>query len=144
MTLVFGSDHAGFEFRQELARRARDWGHTVEEVGAESTDAYDYPFASDAVAMRIVQKTADFGVLVCGSGIGVCIRANRYRGVRAANVCTAEMAELARLHNDANVLCLGARLVSIETAEAALQKFLATETAPEERHRRRVQQLDGN
>ena len=86
----------------------------------------------------------DLGVLVCGTGIGVSIRANRYSGIRAANCCTTEMAVLARQHNHANVLCLGARLLNLEQAEEIARVFLQTEEDTSERHSRRVRKLDGN
>jgi ribose 5-phosphate isomerase B len=142
MRLAFGADHAGFCLREELAEWAKKQGHEVAQFGAESTDPYDYPDASDLIAHVLLENKADFGILVCGSGIGVDIRANRYDHIRAANCTSTEMAELSRLHNHANVLCLGARLVDDAKAKAILDKFLNTEESREPRHVRRVEKMD--
>lgn len=144
MNLVFGSDHAGFELRTELAQEAKAYGHTVVEVGATSTEPYDYPDASDLVAQAILRGHSEMGVLICGTGIGVSIRANRYDGIRAAVCCSVETASLARLHNHANVLCIGARTTSVELAKEILKTFLETGEDGQERHVRRVEKLDGS
>lgn len=144
MKLLFGSDHAGFELRSHVAQWARSQGHEVTEVGANSDEPFDYPLASDAVACELKSGVFDFGVLVCGTGIGVCIRANRYPHVRAAECTSVEMAELARRHNHANVLCLGGRILSKEQSEAILSAFLMTGPDDAERHARRVDMLDAN
>lgn len=142
MKLVFGSDHAGFELRQQLARAATADGHEVRELGARSAQSFDYPLASDEVCASLLNKEADLGVLICGSGIGVEIRANRYNGIRAANCTSVKMAELARQHNHANVLCLGARLLEPEEARQILQAFLRSQPDMMERHQKRVELLD--
>jgi ribose 5-phosphate isomerase B len=142
MRLAFGADHAGYCLREELAQWAKDQGYEVEELGAQSTEPYDYPDASDLVARDLLERKADFGILVCGSGIGVDIRANRYDHIRAANCTSTEMAELSRLHNHANVLCLGARLVDADKAKDILRTFLATQESQEPRHVRRVEKMD--
>jgi ribose 5-phosphate isomerase B len=140
--LAFGADHAGFCLRRDLAEWAKGQGWEVAEFGAESTEPYDYPDAADLVARELERKTVDFGVLVCGSGIGVDIRANRYDFIRAANCTSTEMAELSRLHNHANVLCLGARLMDSEKAKEILETFLQTQESQEPRHIRRVEKMD--
>lgn len=140
--LAFGSDHAGFHHRTGLAEFARSLGHEVSEFGAASTESYDYPEASDLVAHEVLQGRADFGILICGSGIGVCIRANRYFGIRAAACYSTEMAKLAKLHNHANVLCLGERLTEFEAAKQILLEFLDTEPDGSPRHCIRVEKLD--
>lgn len=137
-----GSDHAGFSLRQSLAEYARQQGHDVSELGAGGTDAYDYPEASDAVVARVLEDGANTGVLICGTGIGVSIRANRYPGIRAAVCCSPETAKLARMHNHANILCLGARTTTPDTARQILQVFLETGPDLAERHVRRVSKLD--
>jgi ribose 5-phosphate isomerase B len=142
MKLIFGSDHAGFELRRHVADWARSQGHEVTEVGAQSDAAFDYPLASDAVACELKTGNYEFGVLVCGTGIGVCIRANRYSHIRAAECVSAEMARLARQHNYANVLCIGGRILSKEQGEEILSAFLGTEPDDAERHARRVDLLD--
>lgn len=144
MRLIFGADHAGFSLRQAMANWARGQGHEVEEVGALDDKAYDYPAASDHVVEAILAGRAELGVVACGTGIGVCIRANRHPGIRAANCCNPEMARLARQHNHANVLCVGGRLLNEEEGIAILQAFIETPESAEDRHRRRVEMLDGN
>lgn len=142
MKLAFGSDHAGFTLRSALERWAELRGEEVSRWGAMSLDAYDYPDAADAVCQEVLAGRADLGVLVCGSGIGISIRANRHAGIRAANCCSRQMAELARLHNHANVICFGERLIAEADAISALEAFLTTEPDHAERHVRRVEKLD--
>ncbi len=129
--------------RRIVAAWAREASYDVVETGAQSEEPYDYPCASDLVAKAVLNGDAEFGVLVCGTGIGVSIRANRYEGIRAAECTSAEMAELARRHNYANVLCLGGRILSKEQGIDILKTFLETEADNAERHARRVEMLDG-
>jgi ribose 5-phosphate isomerase B len=142
MKLILGSDHAGFQLRQGMATWARSQGHEVREVGALSDAAYDYPVASDEVVNGVLKKSFDLGVIACGTGIGVSIRANRHPGIRAANCCSEEMARLAREHNHANVLCVGARILKEDEAIAILKAFVETPESTEARHVRRVELLD--
>jgi len=144
MKLVFGSDHAGFCMRRDLAEWARGLGHEVEELGAQDESAYDYPDVADAVAERILHGEAEMGVLMCGTGIGVCIRANRHRGIRAALACNPAEAVLARQHNHANVLCLGGRTISHDHAQEVVAAFLNASPDYQERHVRRVAKLDSD
>jgi ribose 5-phosphate isomerase B len=140
MTLAIGSDHAGFNYKQALAEMLRAEGHTVRDFGTHSIDSVDYPDFAAATARAVAGGQAELGVLVCGSGIGVSITANKVLGVRAANCLTAEMAELARQHNNANIVALGERLVSLDTAKNIVHAFLAT---PFEggRHEKRVEKI---
>jgi ribose 5-phosphate isomerase B len=142
MRIVLGADHAGYALRKKLAEWARQSGHEVSEVGALDDKAFDYPVASDEVVHAILQGIADLGVVCCGTGIGVCIRANRHPSVRAANCTSVEMARLARQHNHANILCLGARITPEEDALDILKAFIETPESTEERHVRRVRMLD--
>jgi ribose 5-phosphate isomerase B len=144
MKLVFGSDHAGFSLRKKLVEWATQEGHEVLELGAQDESPYDYPDAADLVAKAVLSKEWDFGVLACGTGIGVAMSANRHKGIRAANCCTPEMAELSREHNHANILCLGGRLLDPQQALEILKAFLATGEDTAGRHSRRVQKLDQN
>lgn len=144
MKLIFGSDHAGLELRRHVANWAHSRGHSVTEVGADSEQAFDYPLAADAVACQMRPGGFDFGVLVCGTGIGVCIRANRYHHIRAAECTSVEMARLARQHNYANVLCMGGRILSMDEGEQILAAFLQTTPDNAERHARRVDLLDAD
>ena len=142
MNLAFGSDHAGFALRQALEDLCRDQGHAVASYGAMSEESYDYPLAADAVCRAVLDHDAELGIVICGSGIGVSIRANRYPGIRCALCTSVELAKLSRQHNHANMLALGQRTTSQDLAAQILHAFL--ETAPEhaERHDRRVRQLD--
>ncbi len=142
MKLIFGSDHAGYELRGQIADWARTKGYHVTETGAESEESFDYPLAADAVACELKSGLYDFGILICGTGIGVSIRANRYSHVRAADCTSEEMANLARQHNHANVLCLGSRILSKDKAISILSAFLETGKDEAERHARRVNLLD--
>lgn len=126
MNLALGSDHAGFRYKQELATFLAEQGHTIRDAGTHSLDSVDYPDFAVAVARAVASGEAEFGVLVCGSGIGVSITANKVSGVRAANCLTEEMARLARQHNNANVVTLGERLISLDTTKAIVVAFLAT------------------
>ncbi len=142
MRLAFGCDHAGFKLCEHLLGWAQANGYQTTRFGATSEEPFDYPEASDPVAHEVLEGRADFGVLICGSGIGVCIRANRYPGIRAGACTTELMAQLTRQHNHANVLCLGERLTEASLAEKILATFLATPPETAERHRQRVDKLD--
>ncbi len=142
MRIVLGSDHAGYEFRTMLRQYLQEDGLETQEVGASGPEAYDYPDASDEVVKVVLGGHADLGVLVCGTGIGVSIRANRYHGIRAALCCSPEMAALAREHNDANVVCLGARTTEPATAVQIVRTFVHGTSSSEPRHRRRIEKLD--
>ncbi|MCB1007982.1 MAG: ribose 5-phosphate isomerase B [Acidobacteria bacterium] len=142
MRIAVGADHAGYELKSRLVERLKAAGHAVTDCGTDSTDSVDYPDFAAAVAARVVDGTVDRGLLVCGSGIGMAIGANRHRGVRAVAANDLYSARLAREHNDANVLALGARIVAGALAEEILDLFLATPFAGG-RHARRVDKLDG-
>ncbi len=142
MVLAFGSDHAGFKLRKFLEQRAVEAGHTIQSFGALSQESFDYPVAADPVCEAVLKGEAEFGILICGSGVGISIRANRHPGIRCALCFTPELAAMAREHNHANVLALGERLLEPEMASQILSTFLTTEPDTAERHVRRVQQLD--
>lgn len=128
MQIAIGSDHAGFDQKQRLAQHLADLGHEVIDVGTVSAEqSVDYPDFALAVARAVASGDADFGVLVCGTGIGMAIAANKVAGVRAANVTTPEFAALAREHNDANVVTVSARFVPIQVNEEIVDAFLSTE-----------------
>lgn len=139
--VVIGSDHAGFELKEAIKVHARQLGLDVEDKGCFSLESVDYPDYSGLVARGVLADSQAMGVLVCGSGIGVSIGANRYNGIRAALCFDAYLAALSRAHNDANVLCLGARVVG---QPYALEIFDAFLNGPFEgsRHQTRIQKLD--
>lgn len=140
--LAFASDHAGFELKQSLVSFAIENGYSVLDFGTDSTESCDYPVIVPPVVEAIRKQSADFGVLVCGSGIGVDIVANRFRGMRSALCHKAEMAAGARSHNNANILSLGSKYISLEEAMQALLKFIETPFSKEERHVRRIGMID--
>jgi ribose 5-phosphate isomerase B len=138
--IILASDHAGLELRQDLVLSLRERGVVFDDVGPTSRDSVDYPDFAKQVARAVAAGQYTHGVLVCGTGIGMSIVANKYRGVRAA-LCTTEFeARMARAHNDANVLCVGQRVVGPGVARGILEVFLAT---PFEggRHEKRVQKI---
>ncbi|MEZ4872546.1 MAG: ribose 5-phosphate isomerase B [Bdellovibrionales bacterium] len=133
------SDHAGFELKRVLIESPFpvQWS----DLGPDSAESVDYPDFADLVCDQVRKNVVQVGVLICGSGIGMSIRANRYPGIRAALCLTPEMAALSRQHNDANVLVLGARLTPSEQAIAILQTFITTEFEGG-RHQKRVTKID--
>lgn len=141
MKFVVGSDHAGFRLKERIKSWLEERGHEVEDVGTADEASVDYPDFAHAAAERIARGEADRGVLVCGSGLGMSMAANRHTGIRAAVCRDGFEARLARAHNDANVLCLGQRVIGEGAALDALEAFVAT---PFEggRHERRVAKIE--
>jgi len=125
--IAIGADHAGFRLKQLCADRLNAIGHDVADHGTYSEERVDYPDYAVKVARAVAAAEADLGVLVCGSGVGVCIAANKIAGIRAATVHDFTSARLAREHNDANIVCLGARFVGEQVALDALDAFLNAE-----------------
>lgn len=138
--IAIGADHAGFELKQALVTLLRDEGHDVNDFGTTSTESVDYPPICAAVGRCVAAGDADFGIVLGGSGQGEQLAANKVRGVRAALCNDLYTARMARAHNDANVLSMGARVVGTGLAEEILRIFLATEFEGG-RHARRVGQL---
>ena len=125
MKIIMGGDHAGFLMKDALVGLVQSWGHEVVDVGTSNpSDSVDYPDYGAEVGRKVAAKEGDLGVLVCGTGIGVSIAANKVHGVRAAVCGDVFSAKMARRHNDANVICLGARVVGIGLAEEILRSFL--------------------
>jgi ribose 5-phosphate isomerase B len=141
MKIAIGSDHAGFEYKQMLAQWLRETGHKVQDFGTHSPDSVDYPDFVHPLASAITAGEFKQGILVCGSANGVCITANKHRGIRAAIAWAPELAALARQHNDANILCLPARFVSEEAAREITEQFLNT-AFEGGRHQTRVNKID--
>ncbi len=140
LAIAFASDHAGFAMKAALAEHLRAQGHEILDLGPFDEASVDYPDYADKLAAALADGRAGRGVLVCGSGIGIEIAANRHAHIRAANCTHATMARLARSHNDANVLALGARLIGLEVALDCLHAFLETEFLGG-RHTGRVRKL---
>jgi ribose 5-phosphate isomerase B len=139
--VAIASDHAGFELKTQLSDVIRTLGHEVLDLGTRNTDSVDYPDFGHAIAHAIVEGQAAMGVAICGSGVGISIAANRHKGIRAALCADGLTAALARRHNDANVLCLGSRLIGIETAKDCVNQFFAT-AFEGGRHQPRIVKLD--
>ena len=139
-TIAIACDHAGFNLKSILKKDLEDLGYTPLYLGTNGPERADYPDFAQALGAAIADGRADMGVLVCGSGIGISIAANRHPAVRAAVVTNALTAELSRLHNNANVVCFGERLVGSEIARNAMKVFLETEFEGG-RHTRRVDKL---
>lgn len=140
MRVALGSDHAGLVLKETLAKRLEDLGHEVEDLGTHDGDRVDYPDYGAAVGRAVVGGEAEIGVCCCGTGIGIAIAANKVPGVRAAVVHDVSSARLAREHNDANVICFGARLVGVEAARDALQAY-ARAGFEGGRHSRRIDKI---
>ena len=146
MRIVIASDHAGFDYKEMIINHlhTKDFhieNLTIEDLGPFSKESFDYPDSAHAVANKLVQSQADFGILICGTGIGMCIAANRHIGIRAA-LCHDEFsARATRLHNDANVLCLGARITGESLALSIVDTFFAS-TFEGGRHIKRIEKIE--
>ena len=127
MRIVIGADHGGFEQKQELkAYIANELGCEVEDMGCDSTESVDYPDYAAPVARAVAEGSADFGVLVCGTGIGMAIAADKIDGVRASSITSPAFAELFRQHNNGNVVCLSGRFVDLDVNKEIVKTFLTT------------------
>jgi len=142
LPIVIGGDHAGFEYKALLIDVLKKAGWQVEDKGTYSADSTDYPDYAHPLADMVEQGKAAAGILICGSGNGVCMSANKHKGIRAALCWNEELAALARQHNNANVLCIPARYVSEELAEGMMNTFLGT-AFEGGRHERRVNKISG-
>lgn len=138
MKIAIGSDHAGYDYKKFLSGKLKEWGHEAINYGTDSQDSVDYPDFAHPVADAVASKrTITFGVLICGSANGVAMTANKNPKIRASIAWTKEIAELARLHNNANILCIPARFVTKRQASSMLKTFINTKFEGG-RHKRRV------
>lgn len=140
MKIMVGCDHRGIEARMNLAQTIRGWGHDVVEAGPtpENPASVDYPDVAAPVARAVSEGTFDRGILICGTGIGMSVVANKFSGVRAAPILDVFTAELSRRHNDLNVLCLSADLLNADAMADVADAWLRTEFSGETRHARRL------
>ncbi len=138
--IVVGCDHAGLALKQELKLYLAELGWEVDDVGCHVAESVDYPDYAFAVARKVVAEERLLGLLLCGTGIGMCIAANKVAGVRAALCHDTFSAKAARAHNDANILCLGGRIIGPELAKAVLEAFLSG-SFEGGRHQRRLEQI---
>ena len=141
MRVAIGSDHAGYELKECLEAYLVDLGHEVVDLGTHSADPVDYPDYAEAVGKEIMGGGADRGLLICGSGIGVCVAANKMPGVRAGTCHDTYSAHQGVEHDDMNVLVVGARIIGISLAKEIVQAFLGARFSEEERHRRRLNKV---
>jgi ribose 5-phosphate isomerase B len=141
MRLVSGGDHAGYLLKGAVVAAMRSWGHAVEDVGVHAPDPVDFPDIVHAVCARVRDGRAERGVLVCGTGVGACIAANKIPGIRAALCHDVHSAHQSVEHDDANVLCLGAQIVGEWLALDLLKTYLNAEFAGEEPFRRRLAKI---
>jgi ribose 5-phosphate isomerase B len=138
--IVLGADHAGFRLKESIKQYLQSAGHSVDDVGTMSEESVDYPDFAAGAAHRVADGKDDLGIVVCGTGIGMAIAANKVAGIRAALVCDPATARLAREHNNANMLALAGRNMRPEQAMQVIQEFLAA-TFAGGRHERRIEKI---
>jgi ribose 5-phosphate isomerase B len=141
MRIAIGADHAGYQMKADLVTMLRERGHAVEDLGTHTPAAVDYPDCAASVAAALRERRAERGLIVCGSGAGVSIAANKFPGIRAAVCHDTYTAHQAVEHDDLNVLCIGARVVGIALAVELVETFLAARFSGEDRHRRRLEKI---
>jgi len=141
MKIVLGSDHAGFDLKQDLAHFVRDLGHEILDVGTHSKDPVDYPDFSEAVSLAVIEGRADRGILICGSGVGASVAANKIPGIRAGLCHDTYSAHQGVEHDNMNILVMGGRVIGEELARELVCAFLAARFTGEERHLRRLEKI---
>src|SRR5216684_9214687 len=138
MRLVVGSDHAGYDLKEQMTAYLRELGHQVTDIGSHSTAPVDYPDYAEAAGLAVREGRADRGVVICGSGVGASVAANKLPGIRAGLCHDTYSAHQGVEHDDMNVLVLGARVIGTEMAHELVRAFIGAEFSGEERHRRRL------
>lgn len=138
--IVLASDHAGFCLKEIIHNWLKESGYKVKDVGCFSEDSCDYPDFAEKGALEVVKQKNSIGVFICGTGIGMCITSNKIRGIRAALIHNEFTGKAAREHNNANVVCIGARVLSAEDAKKAIEAFLGSRFLGE-RHERRINKI---
>lgn len=139
--LAIASDHAGYDLKKEVINFLEKQGYNIEDYGTYDNSSCDYPDFAFKAAKSVADGINDLGILICGTGIGMSIVANKVKGIRAANCCSLVMAKLAKEHNDANILTIGARLLNFEEAKAVISAFLDAKFAGD-RHLRRINKIN--
>jgi ribose 5-phosphate isomerase B len=140
MKLAIGGDHAGYHYKEKLKAHLEKMGHEVKDFGPHSADSADYPDFVHPAAVAVESGEAQYGVLICGSGQGVTITANKHQKIRAALCWSTDLAEVTRQHNDSNMICIAARFIAYELAEQIVDKFIST-SFEGGRHQRRVDKI---
>jgi len=143
MRILIGSDHGGFDLKKAIKAHLEEQGHSIEDYGSRDKQSCDYNDVAKTLAEDIAKGKAPRGILICGTGIGMSIQANKVKGVRAAHVHDVYSAKATRLHNDSNILTMGGRVVGPEHAKVIVDTWLETEFSAEERHVRRVKKIEG-
>ena len=139
--IAIGSDHAGFEYKEYIKKLLGETGKEYQDFGTFSADSVDYPDVAHAVSKTVASGKCQLGILICGTGIGMSIVANKHKGIRAAVCESVVSAKLSREHNDANILCFGARVTAWETASEIVKTFLTTPFSGGERHMNRISKI---
>lgn len=140
MKIAIGNDHSALEMKQEILEYVKELGHEVVNYGTDSPESCDYPLYGEKVGNAVVQKEVDLGILICGTGVGISLAANKVKGVRAVVCSEPYSAKLSREHNNTNILAFGARVVGIELAKMIVKEWLEAEFMGE-RHQRRVDMI---
>ena len=138
--IAIGADHAGFELKEKIKLFLSEIGYEVIDFGTNSTDSVDYPLIAKSLATSVASKNPQKGILICGTGIGMSIAANKIKGIIAAHCCDAETAKLARLHNNSNILTIGGRTTELGLAKEIVKAWLETDFEGG-RHQRRIQEI---
>src|ERR1700712_5356583 len=141
MKIVIASDHAGFDYKNILLKDIQEQGYDIKDLGAFEITADDYPDHAANIANAIINKEADRGIIICGSGVGVSVAANKFKGIRAGVCHDTYSAHQCVEHDDANVLCIGERVIGIELAREIVQAFLNAKFSHEPRHQRRLDKI---
>lgn len=139
MKLSIAADHAGFELKNKIIQELSE--HQWEDLGPKTPDSVDYPDFAKKLTQSVLLHQSELGILICGTGIGMSIAANKVKGIRAALVWDTEMAKLTRQHNNSNVLCLSSKFTDAQTAIEIVKAWIATPFSQEERHNRRIQKI---
>ena len=141
MKVGISNDHAAVELKNSVMEHLKNEGYEVVNYGTDSHESFDYPLAGATLAKAIQNKEVDLGIAICGTGVGISIACNKHKGIRACCCSEATSARLTREHNNANILCFGARIVSTELANDIVDTFLKTEFSNGERHNNRIRQI---
>ena len=139
MKVGISNDHAATDLKFSVLKYLQEKGYEVINYGTDSYESYDYPNAAKVLCKAVLNKEVDLGIAICGTGVGISIACNKHKGIRACCCSEATSARLTRQHNDANVLCFGARVVSTELANDIVETFLTTEFSNDPRHNRRIE-----
>ena len=141
MKIAIGTDHGAIDYKAEIIKHLTALGHDVDDCGTNSTESCDYPDFALPVAEKVAAGIADFGILMCGTGIGMSLAANKVKGIRAAVVPNVDYAKLSKEHNNANVICLSGRFMSLEDCKNCVDAYLNAPEFKDERHVRRINKI---